>query len=591
MIFDTRSVLTNNTLTVASTDSTIGVNSLLLQDTDTIIKLQSLEELMSSAPYEEPVAVFGADICEATVGNSVARLPWYMEYGHIVFWFYLLGTIIISMWLVYSFSLLSSSKETSNPVRETRGFSRAQTGDTLTAIIPLCWSITMLMHASVHTNNFDENTDSTSLTITVMAYQWGWNYYFPEDTVRRLQQTTSEVPYGEALKTQPTLLNLTTPIAITSKSQIISEPHASSITPFLASLVNLTLPAHLTIQPWCTLVFGNSRSMAASDVTSALPRLTPDMLLTHLVANEKSNLWKIATPAYKARIARLLNLVNNLRSYEIELQVPVLAIRGGFDLELIALRSGTLVQGDQTGNFNLAYNKLTKNLNKPNPLAGAKLDIRNVLFPFSSESSIFETAASLAAQGAWNTYIVCFFRNVMPSGTSIQVGVEFLEDLVSIVNPTRRTVLQHCTRVGHNSRIILPRTGEDLDAKFWTPTTDVAISSTRQPSPLAHSTSFATGLVHRMRINTGVVMPSDTPIEIICGSKDVVHSWAIPGLGIKIDCIPGYNCHRRLLIRWRGLFWGQCMEVCGRYHHWMPILIKVDHVDIFILWLKTISSN
>jgi heme/copper-type cytochrome/quinol oxidase subunit 2 len=63
-----------------------------------------------------------------------------------------------------------------------------------------------------------------------------------------------------------------------------------------------------------------------------------------------------------------------------------------------------------------------------------------------------------------------------------------------------------------------------------------------------------------------------------------VHSWAIPGLGIKIDCIPGYNSHRRVMFRWRGIYWGQCMEVCGRYHHWMPILIRIVHRDVFLSW-------
>lgn len=73
--------------------------------------------------------------------------------------------------------------------------------------------------------------------------------------------------------------------------------------------------------------------------------------------------------------------------------------------------------------------------------------------------------------------------------------------------------------------------------------------------------------MRRLRVTKGVYLPSDTPMHGIFGSKDVIHSWAIPGLGVKIDCIPGYSSHRRLVLRWRGLFWGQCMEVCGRYHH------------------------
>lgn len=95
------------------------------------------------------------------------------------------------------------------------------------------------------------------------------------------------------------------------------------------------------------------------------------------------------------------------------------------------------------------------------------------------------------------------------------------------------------------------------------------------------------GSIRRLRVTKGVYLPSDTAIHVICGSKDVIHSWALPGLNIKIDCIPGFNSHRRLLLRWRGAYWGQCMEVCGRYHHWMPILIHVVHKDIFLSWCLT----
>jgi heme/copper-type cytochrome/quinol oxidase subunit 2 len=92
------------------------------------------------------------------------------------------------------------------------------------------------------------------------------------------------------------------------------------------------------------------------------------------------------------------------------------------------------------------------------------------------------------------------------------------------------------------------------------------------------------GALRRLRVTKGVSLPADLPMHVVCGSKDVIHSWAIPGLGVKIDCIPGFNSHRRLLFRWRGLYWGQCMEVCGRYHHWMPLLIRVVHKDLFVSW-------
>lgn len=83
------------------------------------------------------------------------------------------ATFVLILWLAYTALAVMLFVEPRRPVRETRGFSRAQTGDAFTAVLPMTWSITMLMHASTHSTNFDENTAATSLTVTVMAYQWG----------------------------------------------------------------------------------------------------------------------------------------------------------------------------------------------------------------------------------------------------------------------------------------------------------------------------------------------------------------------------------------------------------------------------------
>ena len=77
------------------------------------------------------------------------------------------------MWLLIAKTVMTKSVESRQPVRETRGFSRAQTGDGITAVLPMTWSITMLMHASTHSINFDENTTGSTLVLTVIAYQWG----------------------------------------------------------------------------------------------------------------------------------------------------------------------------------------------------------------------------------------------------------------------------------------------------------------------------------------------------------------------------------------------------------------------------------
>ena len=78
-------------------------------------------------------------------------------------------------------------------------------------------------------------------------------------------------------------------------------------------------------------------------------------------------------------------------------------------------------------------------------------------------------------------------------------------------------------------------------------------------------------------------MPIEIRLQILASSKDVIHSWAIPSAGIKIDCVPGYSSHRVMIFLVSGIFWGQCMEICGRYHHWMPIVIYFMKRDLFFV--------
>lgn len=98
---------------------------------------------------------------------------WYLDYAHLLFWFFFLNLFVTFLILVYFFLAVGRYTELREVVRETRGFSRAQTGDLLTATMPLTWSATMIIHANTHSGNFDENTSMTSMAVSVIAYQWG----------------------------------------------------------------------------------------------------------------------------------------------------------------------------------------------------------------------------------------------------------------------------------------------------------------------------------------------------------------------------------------------------------------------------------
>jgi heme/copper-type cytochrome/quinol oxidase subunit 2 len=86
-------------------------------------------------------------------------------------------------------------------------------------------------------------------------------------------------------------------------------------------------------------------------------------------------------------------------------------------------------------------------------------------------------------------------------------------------------------------------------------------------------------------------MPIEIRLQILASSRDVIHSWAIPSAGIKIDCIPGYTSHRIMTFFTPGIYWGQCMEICGRFHHWMPIVVYFMKRDLFFLWCSHFMSK
>jgi heme/copper-type cytochrome/quinol oxidase subunit 2 len=87
-----------------------------------------------------------------------------------------------------------------------------------------------------------------------------------------------------------------------------------------------------------------------------------------------------------------------------------------------------------------------------------------------------------------------------------------------------------------------------------------------------------------LRTRRTLVLPAHVNLTAITNSYDVIHSWFIPGLGLKMDCIPGRSTHHTFYIDNVGFYYGQCAEICGRYHHHMPIRICALPFEHFLVW-------
>ena len=87
-----------------------------------------------------------------------------------------------------------------------------------------------------------------------------------------------------------------------------------------------------------------------------------------------------------------------------------------------------------------------------------------------------------------------------------------------------------------------------------------------------------------LRVKRTLVIPAHVNITAITNSYDVCHSWFIPGLGLKLDCVPGRATHHTFYVDNVGFYYGQCAEICGRYHHHMPIRICALPFEHFLVW-------
>nr|YP_009351744.1 cytochrome c oxidase subunit II [Noditermes cristifrons]AQP30535.1 cytochrome c oxidase subunit 2 [Noditermes cristifrons] len=87
-----------------------------------------------------------------------------------------------------------------------------------------------------------------------------------------------------------------------------------------------------------------------------------------------------------------------------------------------------------------------------------------------------------------------------------------------------------------------------------------------------------------------VVLPMNSPIRMIVTAADVLHSWAVPSLGIKTDATPGRLNQTSFSINRPGLLYGQCSEICGANHSFMPIVIESVSTNQFINWVSKMSE-
>nr|YP_010554713.1 cytochrome c oxidase subunit II [Parapsyche elsis]UYO79346.1 cytochrome c oxidase subunit II [Parapsyche elsis] len=101
--------------------------------------------------------------------------------------------------------------------------------------------------------------------------------------------------------------------------------------------------------------------------------------------------------------------------------------------------------------------------------------------------------------------------------------------------------------------------------------------------------SNSTDSFRLLDVDNRIIIPFNIQIRSLITSFDTIHAWTIPALGVKADALPGRLNQSTMLISRPGVFFGQCSEICGANHSFMPISMESINMQQFILWIKSFN--
>lgn len=103
---------------------------------------------------------------------------------------------------------------------------------------------------------------------------------------------------------------------------------------------------------------------------------------------------------------------------------------------------------------------------------------------------------------------------------------------------------------------------------------------------LSDEEAKAKGEPRLLAVDNRVVLPVNTPIKLVTTGNDVIHSWAVPAFWIKLDAVPGRLNETTFTIDKKGVYYGQCSELCGDRHGFMPIGVEAVSKEDFAAWIR-----
>jgi cytochrome c oxidase subunit 2 len=218
------------------------------------------------------------------------------------------------------------------------------------------------------------------------------------------------------------------------------------------------------------------------------------------------------------------------------------------------------------------------------PLMDGIVAMHNLLLVIITVIAIFVTGLL--------AYVIYRFRaskNPVPSKTSHHTFLEIVWTLVPVLTlvivgiPSLK--LMFFNDKIENAEITIKAIGHQWYWSYQYPEDNINFDSY-----MINDADLKPGQLRLLEVDQRVVVPSGKTVRLIVTSEDVLHSFAVPALGIKKDAVPGRINETWLRVEKEGVYYGQCSELCGSKHGFMPIAIEVVSPDKYAQWLTAKKS-
>ena len=516
------------------------------------------------------------------------------------YWWWFWFALVWSLYFLIILRLYNSKTENFNINLNTSLRSHGKWGDFLVAIIPLSWCGNILINSNFILRMIEWQNESSLFTVRIQGKQWYWVYKYSSDTNYRLNNVYINVGHNNWLKcTNQSNLNFNYNESTLSLifDYEFKQNHKFALNKYQKiknNLKNINLQSHSTNY-------------------SLLQNKIVDKTIPFLFKKNKTTTFDLINKSYNFNKELSKTVGNAIK----KIRADKIALKPKF-FEYYEYNDGI--------NYNYSWNKmnpinLKKNINLINNKfigINKKKKLENNINYFSLNSNyskyyendrledVYETAENLRKKnfkfpvkllkGTLNKNNV----NILKNSTSLNKNI-FLNYKVNNDNITQKipqieqfwgfrqkrykklksfSFVQSYKYSNTNYNYISNFVNNDNFSKYDLYT---GVRNNKHKNELIPVT-----LARRLlRTKRTLILPAHINITLIAGSYDVVHSWFVPGLGLKIDCVPGRSTHHSLYIDNIGFYYGQCAEICGRYHHHMPIRVCALAFEHFMLWWQT----